>query len=256
MITKIWMKSRSLLIFAICYLVGCNNDVSQLPINEQAIQRSNRFSDDIAKDGYRKPLEVLNFIQIKPGMAVVDILGGGGYYSELFSHIVGQNGQVYLQNNSLFLRFSKKELTKRLKNNRLKNVIRLDSEYADMKLPSNVDVLFFGLSFHDFFVQRDDPVITAIPESFIKQITASLKPGGLLIVLDHSSEANIGIGKTSQLHRIDEKWVQKKLKSEGFIFLEKLDNLRHPNDDFSLDIWNKKVFHKTDRFIHIYQLEN
>ncbi len=256
MITTFWQKLRSLLILTICSLVGCNKDVSDLTISEQAIQKSSRFSGDISRDRYRKPLEVLNFISIQPGMTVVDILGGGGYYSELFSHIVGESGRVYLQNNSLFLRFSEKELSKRLKNNRLANVIRLDSEYSDMKLPPNADILFFGLSFHDFFVQREDPVITAIPEIFFEQIKASLKPGGLLVLIDHSDKSEAGIGRTSQLHRIEEEWVQKSLESEGFELLEKLNTLRNPEDDYNLDIWKKAVFHKTDRFIHKYKLKN
>lgn len=252
MFTKILKKMKFLIIITTFYLVGCSKDISNLPLNEKAIYQSSRFSSDIPKDKYRKPLEVLEFSGIKPGMKVVDVLGGGGYYSELFNYIVGSEGKVILQNNSLFLRFSTKELEKRLKNNRLKNVVRLDSEYANLKLPKNVDMLFFGLSFHDFFVNRKD-LANAIPEEFYKQIKDSLKPNGIIVLIDHAARKESGLADT-RLHRIDEEWVKSDLESQGFKFLGSIDSLRNPNDDFSLDIWNKKVYHKTDRFIHKYQL--
>ena len=133
-------------------------------------------------------------------------------------------------------------------------MIRLDSEYADLKLPKEIDVIFLGLSFHDFFVKRKDPVITAIPEDFYRQIKASLKPDGLVILIDHSAEKDSGISKTSKLHRIDENWVKTEMLANGFLFVESLGTLRNPKDDFSVKIWNENVFHNTDRFIHKYRL--
>ncbi len=237
-----------------CSLVGCSKDIDSLPLNEQSIHLASRFSNDISKDRYRKPLEILNFSEVSPGKTVVDLLGGGGYYSELFSHIVGKQGQIFLQNNSLFLRFSKKELEERLANNRLPNIVRLDSEYADMKLPQKADLIFLGLSFHDFFVKRKDPTITAVPGEFYRQIKASLKPSGLIILVDHSAKPDSGIASTSKLHRIDENWVRVDMQKNGFQFIESLETLRNPKDDFSVKIWKEKVFHKTDRFIHKYRL--
>ena len=129
------------------YLVGCSKNIESLPLNEQAIYLPARFSIDSSKDLQRMPLEILNFISISPSMKIVDILGGGGYYSKLFNHIVGKEGNVHLQNNSLFLGFNNNELSLRLKNNRLANVNRLDSEYTDLKLPSDIDIMFFLLEF-------------------------------------------------------------------------------------------------------------
>ncbi len=235
------------------YFLSCTKNIENLRLNEQAIYLSGRFASDIPKDRYRKPLEILDFSEISPGQTVVDLLGGGGYYSELFSHIVGDEGTVYLQNNSLFLRFSEKELTERLADHRLTNVVRLDSEYADMKLPTNVDVLFLGLSFHDFFVKRNDPVITAIPEEFYHQIKTSLKPNGLIIIIDHSARSGIRLTDTSRLHRIDADWVKKSLQSNGFEFIDSLEILNNPKDNLELKIWNESVFHQTDQFIHKYR---
>jgi len=232
---------------------GCTEHFENLSLNEQAIDTATRFSNDSTKDQYRKPLDILEFSGITTDMKVVDLLGGGGYYSELFSYIVGKDGQVYLQNNSLFLRFSKDEIEERLKNNRLTNVVRLDSDYADMKLPEGVDIMFLGLSFHDFFVKREDPVISANPDAFFAQAYQSLKPGGTLIIIDHAARPESRLEEWAPLHRIEESWARAQLEMHGFKFEAELNVLRNFDDDYSLDIWNKKVFHKTDRFVHKYR---
>ncbi len=254
MIRKNQSTAFFLIVIASFHLVSCSKNIDNLPLNEKAVYQPNRYSEDTAKDRYRMPIEVLNFIDVKLGMEVVDLLAGTGYYSELFNYIVGNTGKVYLQNNSLFLRFSTDGLVKRLEGNRLSNTIRLDSEYSDMKLPKGVDIIFMGLSYHDFFVKRKEKLITAVPEEFYRQIKTALKPGGIVIVVDHSAKAGSGLDDTNRLHRIDEHWVKTDMVANGFEFIESIDLLRKPEDERSLDIWNKKVFHKTDRFIHKYKL--
>ncbi len=235
------------------FLTGCSEDLSKMSTIEQAIHQPDRFSGDRSSDKRRKPLDILEFADIKADMQIIDLLGGGGYYSELFNYIVGDKGKVYLQNTTLFLRFSKDELEKRLKNNRLKNVIRLDSDFADMKLPKNVDLIFIGLSFHDIYVNREDKRLTTTREEFFPQIFSALKPGGKLLIIDHAAETGTGNSLSTKLHRIDEQWTIKDIESAGFKLIKTSDVLRNPDDDLNLDIWNKKVFRKTDRFVHLYE---
>ncbi len=244
---------KILFLALVMFTVGCSKDLEGLSIEEQAIYQPDRYADDKGRDKSRKPLEVLKFSGVKPGDTVIDLLGGGGYYSELFNYIVGDEGKVYLQNNSLFLRFSTEELEQRLANGRLKSVVRLDSEFADMQLPANVDLIFIGLSYHDIYVPRKDPVITAKRDEFFNQIWGALKPGGALLIIDHAAEPGTGKDTTAKLHRIDEEWAKQDIESVGFRFEKELDVLRNPNDNYQLDIWKKGIMRKTDRFIHLYR---
>ena len=45
----------------------------------QIIQSPIRLEQDFKLDSKRKPLEMLQFIAVKPGSQVLDILSGGGY---------------------------------------------------------------------------------------------------------------------------------------------------------------------------------
>ncbi|VAW92762.1 Mlr5283 protein [hydrothermal vent metagenome] len=238
------------------FLTGCSEDLSKMSILEQSLHQPDRFSGDKSSDKSRKPLDILEFSDVKADMKIIDLLGGGGYYTELFNYVVGDKGKVYIQNTTLFLRFSKDELEKRLKNNRLKNVVRLDSDFADMKLPKNVDLMFIGLSYHDIYVKRDDKLLTTTREEFFPQIFSALKPGGKLVIIDHAAKIGTGNSVSTKLHRIDEKWATKDIESAGFKLIRTSDVLRNPNDDLNLDIWNKKVFRKTDRFVHLYEKPN
>ncbi len=250
---SMFRRVKIVFLAAMMFVVGCSKDIEGMSVEEQSIHHANRYADDAARDKARKPLDVLRFAGVKEGQVVIDLLGGGGYYSELFSYIVGEQGKVYLQNNSLFLRFSQEELEARLDGGRLKNVIRLDSEFADMKLPGNVDLIFIGLSYHDIYVPREDPVITANRAEFFAQVTAALKPGGALLIIDHAAEPGTGIETTAKLHRIDEEWARQDIESAGFKFEAALDVLRNPDDNYQLDIWKKGIMRNTDRFIHLYR---
>jgi len=249
---KILWRLKFAFITVVFFVVGCSKNLDDMSIEERSIHQPKRYADDHAKDEYRNPLAILKFINIEPGSKVVDLLGGGGYYTELFNYIVGESGRVYIQNNSLFLNFSRDELDQRLRKGRLKNVSRIDSEFADMRLPENVDIMFIGLSYHDIYVPRKDPVITANREEFLTQIYNAIKPGGRLIIIDHAARSGTGISMTAKLHRIDEEWTKKDLAKAGFKFSDSIDVLRNVDDNLDLDIWKKDVIYKTDRFIHMY----
>lgn len=243
-------------LFALFVLSACSTGADSSPptdIYAMAVNQMTRSSEDRESDERRQPHEVLRLSQITPGMVVVDLLGGSGYYSELFNPIVGPNGKVYLQNNSLFLRFSTEQLEQRLEGGRLQNVVRLDSEFADLKLPGDVDLIFMGLSYHDIYVPREDPVIMTSREEFFPQIVASLKPGGKLLVIDHAAVAGSGNSAAPNLHRIAEDYAIADIESAGFRLVKSLDVLRNNTDNYSLDIWEDEVYHKTDRFVLLFE---
>ena len=62
-----------------------------------ALDLANRTKSDIQLDSSRKPTEIMNFVGVKHGDKVLDLLAGGGYYSELLSRVVGNLFCKYLK---------------------------------------------------------------------------------------------------------------------------------------------------------------
>src|SRR5689334_12692070 len=62
---------------------------------EKALSDSARPAADTSRDANRHPGELIEFAGIKPGMKVVDVSPGGGYYTRIFAKAVGDKGQVY-----------------------------------------------------------------------------------------------------------------------------------------------------------------
>ena len=70
-----------------------------------ALSGPDREVTDFIRDETRKPVEVLDFLGIKPGMAILDVYAAGGYYTFILSKAVGPNGKVYAQNTPRGLRY-------------------------------------------------------------------------------------------------------------------------------------------------------
>lgn len=252
------LKLRSILC-SLALLVGCGE---KPPVSEESAniyQKATYYNparpaEDRKSDAQRRPDEIMAFAAVAPGMKVIDLMGGDGWYTELLSAVVGETGHVYLANSPLFLNFTGEQLAARLANDRLKNVTRVDGEWNAMNLPADVDLIWLSLAYHDIYVKRPkDPSFEADRDSFFQQINTALKPGGLMLVIDHAAQKGTGKEAAQTLHRIDEDFAREDIESAGFILVSKLDILRNPNDDYSKDIWNKDVIHKTDKFIYLFQ---
>jgi|GEM_PF-1232284 len=87
-----------------------------------ALANSSRPDGETADDEMRKPADVLAFVGISPGMSVFEMEAGAGYYTELYSMIVGEDGEVIMQNPQSFDNFLGDAVEVRLADGRLPNV--------------------------------------------------------------------------------------------------------------------------------------
>lgn len=213
---------------------------------------ANRTKSDIQLDSSRKPAEIMNFVGVKHGDKVLDLLAGGGYYSELLSRVVGNEGEVVLQIPKAYLGFVGKELEQRLANDRLKNVNYLLSEAPDLQLQHNhFDSAFLVLGYHDMFFKDqgwDFPADVVMP-----QVLASLKVGGKLLVVDHSAASKRGAQDTKTLHRIEAKFVINDLKKYGFTLVKQATFLENKNDTRNTSVFSPELRRKTDRFVLLFE---
>jgi len=214
--------------------------------------KDQRHPQDIKRDISSKSVAVMNFVNLSKGMVVADVLGGGGFYSELISKKIGPEGKVYLHNNKAWLPFSGKEIVARLKGNRLPNVIRHDKEAEELAFNDNsMDAIFLVLGFHDLFYVDKGWKID--PEIFLTQLKNALKPGGKLLIVDHSAIDGSKTKHAQKLHRIDKQFVIRNLTTMGFKLIKESNILANKNDTRLTTPFIPKIRRKTDRFILLFE---
>jgi hypothetical protein len=72
-----------------------------------AVADSSRPDSDTKRDADRKPEQTLVFMGIKPGDQVADYVADSGYFSRLFSSVVGSRGHVYAVEPTAFFKFQR-----------------------------------------------------------------------------------------------------------------------------------------------------
>jgi predicted methyltransferase len=211
-----------------------------------------RLAGDADADARRKPDQVLAFFGIRPGMVVLEMFAGGGYYTELLSGLVGNDGAVVAQNNAPYLQYTADEQALRFAPGRLPNVERLTAENNELSLDEGrFDAAIFTLAYHDVYWVNEDigwPAIDA--PAMLAEIFASLKPGAVVGVVDHVAAAGSGPESVQALHRIDPELLKADFEAAGFVFEAESDVLRNPADDHTLPMSAKEIRGKTDRFVY------
>lgn len=229
-----------------------NNDVTATAedVIKMAVAHDGRTDNDIADDPSRKPIDVLTFVGVKPGIHIFEVEAGRGYYTELFSHIVGEDGKVYMQNPAGFDAFLGDAVAMRLADNRLPNVISTKSSFDNLQADDeSVDLVTWFLGPHELFFTPADGVPLGEVEQSYAEIFRILKPGGQFVVLDHAAMPGSSVDTGQTLHRIDPIIVRRLAEGAGFELIDESDVLRNSDDDYSVHVFDASVRRKTDRFL-------
>lgn len=217
-----------------------------------ALNHPDRSAEDKARDENRKPAEVLAFLGLEPGMSVIDIFGGGGYYTEIVSRFVGDEGFVTLYNNTPWDRLVAKAVDERLKDKRLPNVDRLVSDPEDLwDLPDQYDVGLFVLGMHDVYYGEEETGWRTIDKArFLAGIYKVIADGGVLLVIDHNAKSGSDPAVTGKtLHRVDPAVIKRDLTAVGFTLEAESDILGNPDDTLEASSFDPAIRHKTDRSV-------
>ena len=220
---------------------------------QAAVDNPLRDEKDRARDENRKPAEIIEFMGIEPGMTVMEMLAGSGYYAEILSQVVGEKGKVIALNNKSYMAFTKDAIVGRIEQpGRMENVELKITEINEMELGENeLDAIFLALSYHDFyFVDEKSGWPKVNVERTLIQIHKSLKMGGVLAVIDHAAVKGSPHETGSTLHRIDPEIVKAELEAAGFMLTRQSDLLANKADDMLTPMFDKSIRGKTNRFVY------
>src|SRR5215475_13871747 len=173
-----------------------------------------RSDADREADKRRDPLKLLAFTGVRPGMKVLDMGAGGGYSTELLARAVAPGGVVYGQNPAELPERPKTAFEARLKTPAMKDVV-VDIRPFDDPVPPDVhdlDLITFLFFYHDTTYMNVDRA------AMDRKLFAALKPGGFLVIADHTGLPGQGVSVGKSLHRIEESALRQEVEAAGFRF--------------------------------------
>jgi predicted methyltransferase len=219
---------------------------------ESVFRQDDRPEQDYEMYPVRKSAEVLAFSGIMPGMTVVEMEAGDGFYTELLSRVAGPDGKVYMQNPPSFKAFLGDSVSKRV-DGRLLNVQIVESAFDNLSnVPdADADIVTWFLGPHElWYTPNDEPEgVLGDPDMTFDEIARVLKPGGHLVVLDHMAPAGSPPTTGGDTHRIDKAVIIALAEDHGLTLVDESDVLANPDDDGTLQVFDPAVRRKTDRFL-------
>lgn len=235
-------------LFVVLVLVGGGGcaSIDSAPASDYAaiIAAPDRTDADRQNDVRRKQPQLLAFTNIRPGMRVLDMGAGGGYTTELLARTVGPRGVVYAQDSKAVIESTVKDrFDQRAKKPVMGNVVRVVRDYDD-PLPADVgqlDAITFFFAYHDLGYMEVDRA------RMNRRMFDALKPGGHLIIADHSARAGDGVSVSKTLHRIEESLLRREIEAAGFRLVGEGAFLRNPADPRSAPVFRLPV--PVDEFV-------
>jgi ubiquinone/menaquinone biosynthesis C-methylase UbiE len=158
--------------------------------------------EDPKRDAYQKPHEVIAALNLKPGEVVADIGAGSGYFAFRLAHRVGDKGRVYAIDVSPDMIL---HLNRRIRDNRVVNVVSILAEPDDPLLPESVNRFFICDVWHHVENQT----------KYLSLMKKMLKPDGEIVIIDfHKKELPVGPPLQIKIARED---MIKQLETNGFL---------------------------------------
>lgn len=227
------MRASPLLTALAACVVGCAMPLAGFAKDDalaKAVAADHRSPNFVARDKYRKPQEVLEFIGVKPGMTVVEISPGGGYWTEILAPYLHDQGTYYTANTP---RFAAKWQQKLNDNPQLYGKVKVtDMSQGEVAPAGSADVVLTFRNVHNWMSQGNADEVFA---SFYK----ALKPGGILGVEEHRASDDKPQDPKAANGYVREDYTIALAKKAGFELVGRSELLANPRDtkDHPRGVW-------------------
>jgi predicted methyltransferase len=229
---------------ALAAIAGCTGMTgSGQPDYAAIVASTDRSEADAQTDQRRRPELLLAFTGVRPGMKVLDMGTGAGYSTELMARAVGPSGVVYAQDAPDLPPRARERFDERTKKPAMKNVVRVLRPFDN---PASSDAR--GLDLVTFFFAYHDTTYMNVDRAAMnRRLFEALKPGGMLVIADHSAAPGAGTSVGKSLHRIEESALRAEVEAAGFRLVGEGDFLRHPEDPRDAIVFRPKA--PVDEFV-------
>jgi len=251
------MKKSSLLIAALVVVSACSKHepAAQAPAAQTAAPTQNaesaltasvnsetRSAEDKARDQYRHPQEALAFWGLQPGMTILEVQPGGGWWTEIlapYAHATG--GKYYATAADL----DNPEISAGARTARAEFEARFA---AKPDVYGQVQLVSFGSKSKPLPQNTFDFALSArsvhgwmgggITEKVFKDLYGALKPGGILAIEQHRANPGEQDPKAESGY-VTEAFVIEQAQKAGFELVEKSEINANAKDtkDHPFGVW-------------------
>jgi predicted methyltransferase len=215
---------------------------------DEALAGEHRSAENMARDQYRKPKQVLEFFGLQSNMTVVEIWPGGGWYTEILApllkdegHLVAAqydlNGPYGYQRRGLGSFFSMLGKSPKVFSN--VEVVQFSLPYKlELAKAGSADMVLTFRNVHNLVA--DLYGAGAYVDLSFTAMFDVLKPGGILGIVDHRWDDPANEDPMAKNGYISTQRTINFAKKAGFELLAESDVLRNPKDskDHVNGVWS------------------
>ena len=248
------MKLIAIAAVAALFVAGCQKAEPTRRFSQAALDKAladpERKKQADAADARRKPGPLIAFAGVRPGDKVLDLIPGDGYWTRIFSKVVGPEGKVYAVWPQPYARTATGnvgQLRALSADKYYGNIVTEVQAGTTLQAPEPLDVVWTSQNFHDYpdeFMGKGDP------SELARNAFKILKPGGSFIVIDHMAKPGRGLGDTDTLHRIDPAEVRKIAEGAGFRFAGESTVLANSKDPLTIPVFDPLIRGHTSQFAY------
>jgi predicted methyltransferase len=198
----------------------------------EAVEDSHRKPENVARDPYRHPGQTLTFFGLKPDMTVIEMIPGGGWYSEILAPYLATSGHYVAavepgkstdSFNALVQanpdRFGKAQ------------VVPFNMGQTNSFVPDGTaDMVLTFRNIHNMLGSPDQPGDGNAPQAFADWFRA-LKPGGILGIEEHRLPENMDVAREKTTGYVKRSTVIRLAMAAGFQLAAASDVNANPKDD-------------------------
>lgn len=201
---------------------------------------AHRSPENRARDAFRHPQETLLFFGIRPGMRVVEVWPGNGWYTEILAPLLRDQGQLYAAHMDATASAYAKNLTAGFREKLASrpdlygkvNVTTLAAGKSEIAPPGSIDMVVTFRNLHNWMMfgwQR---------EAFAAMYQA-LKPGGVLGIVEHRGNPQIPQDPKASSGYVNEDYAIELIQSVGFRLAGRSEINANPRDtkDYEKGVW-------------------
>src|SRR5579862_627665 len=146
-----------------------------------AVNSPVRDPKNAARDRFRHPRESLSFWGLRPGMSILEIWPGGGYWTDILAPYAKATHGTY----TAALQATSRPLPARFADKALYGDIRttvFNETSGPLVAPGSADFVLLSRNLHDWMSTPGEP------EKAMRDFYAALKPGGILAIEQHRAD--------------------------------------------------------------------